>query len=108
MWDDNGARVPMNEFDVAQQEEALRRAGSKPRLEEVEDQRKRGRGQRVKEVTFFVGETLTLKGRRFRVSHIVGDNAVLLEPIGDMVLREGIGGRSKVNMVGRRRKASRN
>lgn len=100
---DDGTREPVNDFDVSQREEALRRSGKKYRDElNKNGQKSRGKGQRVRDVTFFVGEDLTLKGRRFKVSHIIGESAVVLEPIGDMVLREGIGRRNQANVVGRR------
>ena len=100
---EDGAREPVNDFDVSQREEALRRSGKKQRGElNKNGQKSRGKGQRVREVTFFIGENLTLKGRMFKVSHIIGENAVVLEPIDDMVINDGAGRRNKPNVIGRR------
>ena len=105
MWDDNGFRSgPVNEFDALQREDAISRSGSKSRLSCDFQELSRDNAKNGAEVSFFVGETITLKGRRFKVSHIVGGSAVILEPIGDLSLREGSGRRRGTNVVGRRRK----
>lgn len=105
MLNDDGTRGdPVNEYDATQMEEARRRSGIRNNGGSNREFKNKGKDINCTDVTFFVGEDVTLKGRRFRVSHIISKGAVVLEPVGNVTVREGAWKRGNVNTVSGRRR----
>ena len=51
---------------------------------------------------FYVGEVFTIKGRRFKVAYVAGEDAVTLEPMGNFRVFERRRSRGMKNEVNRR------